>query len=458
MPTADGYLLDIDNWQRRNQSDDFTLWGTSHYTLDTASKAAVYSGLYGSASSVINGSKIQLGCPGVNCTFPRYSSLSICHRYADISSHIKRTCYSSRLDNPDNIFIPAYNWSLPTGQSLSTVALGMDYFYKNNSIRDIDNTFAVTNSTLSALTLGNTPGTFTNLTILANSSMNSNCTIGKSNGMCADWMGGPIFNFSTFAAECALFPCVRTYTATTINGTVTETETGRSTGNSSKWLEPWWDAPNGTPTTLTMIPDNKHCTQAVTGDPCTYAIAGGWLVAAGDFFWRFWDATVTGYSWSQASSTNNGFDILYSGGVTNFTYIDRIVAAVSDSMTAAIRLKGQTKDWGSGLGGGQGVVNGTVYMANTCIGIRWGWIALPAATGGLSIALFMVVVFCGVAGRRNPAWKYSALPTLFYGVRPNNAGPERDYLSIDDMEKKAKTLRVRIDRDKKGYVHLIPDF
>lgn len=458
MPTADGYTLDTKaNYQYRNGSDDFIHWGTTHYTLDAASKAAVYSGLYGSATSVINGSNIRLGCPGVNCTFPRYSTLGICHKCADISSHVKRTCYSSTPDNPNDVFVPACNWSLPSGQSLSTVAMGMDYFYKNDSIRDIDNTFAVANSTLSTLTLGNIPGTFTNLTILTNSSLDSNCTTRKSNGLCSDWMGGPAFNFSTFAAECALFPCTRTYTATTINGTVMEAEVGRSTANDTNWLHPAWNAPNGTPSTVTIIPNNENCTQEIQGGRCTYAVGGAWLVAAGDFFWRFWDATVTGYMFKQASSTNDVLDILYGDGITNLTHVDRVVAAVSDSMTAAIRLKGLTDDWDAGIGGGQGVVNGTAYMADTCILVRWGWIALPAAVGGLSISMLVVAVLSGVAGRHKPVWKCSALPVLFHGMKPDDADSGMDCLSMAEMEKKAKTLRVRMDRDEQGYVHLIPE-
>lgn len=448
-------MLDMaGNPPRRNSSGDFLLWGTYYYNLDAASKAAVYSGLYGSATSVVNGSNIQLGCPGVNCTFPKYSTLAICHRCADISSLVERTCHSSPPDDPADVFIPACNWTLPAGQSLSTVALGWDYFYKNSSIRDISNTFAVANSTLSTLTLGNTPGTFTNLTILANSSLNPLCTT-PSNNDCSDWMGGPTFNFSTFAAECALFPCTRTYTATTVNGTARETEVGRTISNDTKWLQPWWNAPNGTPFGVTIVPENENCTQRVGTGACDYYVDGRWLVAAADFFWRFWDAKVTGYSWNQAMSSNDPLDILYADGIVNLTQVDRTMAAISDSMTAAIRLKGFTNDWDSGVGGGQGLVNGTAYIADTCILVRWGWIALPVAIGGLSILLFVLALLCGMAGNRRPPWKSSALPVLFHGIRSDDADSEGDCLSMADMEKKAKTLRVRMDRDENGYMHLV---
>lgn len=88
---------------------------------------------------------------------------------------------------------------------------------------------------------------------------------------------------------------------------------------------------------------------------------------------------MTGIQYGAAASNNDILGILYSIGVTNFTHIDRILAGIADSMTAAIRLTGRVYNWDQDLGGGQGNVTGQVMLADTCIDIPWGWIALPAA-------------------------------------------------------------------------------
>lgn len=160
-------------------------------------------------------------------------------------------------------------------------------------------------------------------------------------------------DFNTIAAECSLFPCARTYTASVVNGSVVEAEVKSSLGE-GKWMSDLGDppAPDGV-----VINPNENCTWKLgwTGDqgPCTYSAGGRFIMAAGNFFWHFWNGTVSGRTFNEAVSSNDALDILYNGGFTNFTQIDRVLGAISDSMTAAIRLTGQVSDWDSGSGGGQ---------------------------------------------------------------------------------------------------------
>ncbi|KAF1986514.1 hypothetical protein K402DRAFT_81545 [Aulographum hederae CBS 113979] len=324
------------------------------------------------------------------------------------------------------------------------------------SIGDITINYAVANSTLRSVALPHMPGTFTNVTILANTTTDPRCTIWSRNN-CGTPFGEPTMEFKTIAVECSLFPCALAYTASVVDGAVVETEVKRSFGQGD-WLEDhgaWRGAL--IPGDLNINPDEdcepKWWPYKGIPPPCSFGIGLGSIMALGNFFWGFWNGTVPGRMYGEAASDNDVLDVLYSRGVTNFTHIDRVLGSVADSMTAAIHLTGRVEDYDAGSGGGQGNVTGQVFLADTCIEVRWAWIALPAAVAFLTLLLILTVVLGG-AMRDQPAWKTSALPVLFHGFDTAELASQSQLLTVSEMEREASGLWVRLTDETSGALRL----
>ena len=438
------YYYTYDGQQITNATTDFMLWGNQRYGLEPAMKASVYSGLYGSATTVINASTIRAYCPGINCTYPRYTTLGICHACADISSFIKSDCDPTPpLESVTHVFQPRCNWSLPNGQSLQIYPDINDYLNAYGALQVGSMDFIVANSTLSTLKLPNIPGTFTNVSILANASSNPNCTIGSSCGVGPDGII-PTMDFNPIAAECSLFPCARTYTASVVNGSVVEVEVKRTLGQ-GRWMFDIGDPPY--PVDVVIDP-NENCTvkfgRAVNQEPCNFTARTQFIMAAGNFFWHFWNGTVSGRTFDEAAPSNDALGVLYNDAFTNFTQIDRVLGTISDSMTAAIRQTGQVFGLGSDVNSGQGYVTGQVFLADTCIGVRWNWIALPAIVVLLTLLLLVLTLVHGRATGDRSAWKTSSLPVLFHGLSTDGLASNGQLLAAIEMNREAKRLKVRL--------------
>jgi hypothetical protein len=260
--------------------------------------------------------------------------------------------------------------------------------------------FAFANSTASAIKLLHIPGTFTNVTILANATTKPEFSIYSGNN-CGNTIGVPTMELQTIATECSLFPCARTYTAAVINGNVVETEIKQSF-RTNPWLTDQESFRKGLIPENIQIDTNEHSTSRTlrsngTSSPCTYTTGARFIIALSNFFWGFWNATVSGYTYGDASSDSDILDVLYAGGVTNFTYVNHVLGGIADFMIAAIRLTGDVYTMDVGAEGGQGRVIGQVMEADTSIDVRWGWIVLPCALAFFTVLLLISTVVMGRA-------------------------------------------------------------
>jgi hypothetical protein len=221
-----------------------------------------------------------------------------------------------------------------------------------------------------------------------------------------------------------------------------------------------------------IIDPKEDCTRNVSKaydteeGPCTYVASSLFTASAARFAWRFWNGTVSGRVFSEGVATSGVVDILYNRGNANFTYIDEILGSIADSMTAAMRMTGSVLEgsrWslvGDSMGtwGGQGQVTGQVYIQDTCISVRWGWIALPAAVAWGSLLLLFFSVF-STRGKRTAAWKSSALPVLFHGLSTDTHGHGHEHApgqltTISEMGMEAKRVRVTLVENQRGILGL----
>lgn len=61
-------------------------------------------------------------------------------------------------------------------------------------------------------------------------------------------------------------------------------------------------------------------------------------------------------------------------------------------------------------------VRGIVLHAQTCLGVRWGWLALPAALVVMTLLFFIVMIIqTRPTGNRAQIWKSSPLALIYHG-------------------------------------------
>jgi hypothetical protein len=104
--------------------------------------------------------------------------------------------------------------------------------------------------------------------------------------------------------------------------------------------------------------------------------------------------------------------------------------------------------------------NGTIYSKSTCLRLNEGWFAVPAAFTALLLLFFLTLVLETVPTQRASAdqqlhnFKASPLALLFHGFDDNTlSGLDRQSASDDrkELEKLAKTMRVRLVRSQDGW-------
>lgn len=265
--------------------------------------------------------------------------------------------------------------------------------------------------------------------------------------------------FETIAVECSLFPCARTYEAAAVNGVIIETEVKRSYGQGS-WLSDQGEFRQALiPDDIEIDPD-ESCTSRWPyreGSPpaCTYVFGLHATMSLGNYFWNFWNGTMSGRTWGESSSSTDALDIILGLGVTNLTHIDRVLGGIADSMTAAIRLTGRVEDTNLvGQGGGQGNVTGQVFVTDTCVEVRWVWIALPVVVCCLTLALLSWTILLNTLRQHHSAWKSSALPVLLHGFDAQEMVAKGRLATMKDMESEAKTTWAKLDTTADGAVFL----
>ncbi|OCT45850.1 hypothetical protein CLCR_01427 [Cladophialophora carrionii] len=203
---------------------------------------------------------------------------------------------------------------------------------------------------------------------------------------------------------------------------------------------------------------------------------------------QIFNGTVTAYGSdgrAAFTSTNPVVAAIYNGGNISFPHVESLFENISLAMTSYIRQNSN----GTYLGRYFQVSNtsisfdpnflaqGTMYQQDTCVEVRWPWLILPGTLAVLT-ALFLCATIIetslarpsnaslkdgSAAERGNPAgilprrraavWKESLLPLLFHGLdakvveEHNTSG----LTPIDELEKWARTLNVRMDNGDQGW-------
>lgn len=384
-----------------NRSGIFQVYGV-HANMDLSLKAAVYDALYNINSPSL---AITTHCPTGNCTFPAnhtasYSSIGVCSKCDDITDLIELSSTSYDTTALE------YSWSLPNGQELKN-AFQEGHFMVSNS----------TSAYRDKTTLQGIGASFANLSML--SLVGRNCTIGSSvaDSTCPDsWL-------TAWAGECAMYFCVKSYSASIAAGVLTEDVVSTYINNNSLDI---------TQESYVMVPDTclidgqsyniseYATTQNHTNDPryvalsdngtlfwlwsaCVYQVDTTAVISMLDYFGTAFDGFTDGDDLIRVSYSADIMQVLYASGNASLQTLDSTFTQLANTMTNNMRLNG----YGD-------LAVGLTWQTTTYIHVEYGWLSLPAALVGLSI-LFLVATM--IRSRKLAVWKSSALAVVYHGIR-----------------------------------------
>lgn len=312
------------------------------------------------------------------------------------------------------------------------------------------------------------------------------------------------------AASCSLAPCVRTYTSTIEAGQLYETSVSTSNHTMSSWgymvpaspessgPEMWPDYSSMVDTTclsederlsllkagyyldpstrwlaynLTFDPDDSDLTcQDTSNEPnniasqcqnvsdnasfpesmlaheCLYILDNIFVGDLwGEYLNDYFQGTVEGEALLDSLEVIKGpqnLQTIYNYGNVSFDRVNETFQNISNSITKFIRQNSLSK-WSN-------PAEGVVMHDQTCLSVRWPWLAFPAVLVLLTVIFFVAMIIDTRPSRsRAPIWKSSLLALLFHGFEPRDK-----YRAVvgdlSEMEELEKGIIVRLSPTEGG--------
>lgn len=413
--------------------------------LDTPMTLTIYNGILAPPNNP--SSLVTTSCPSGNCTFgtdggASYSSIAICQRSQDISHHIQN--YTTQI---------ALNYSLPSGPTVGNMYVlssnVIDYRWPNGTVKyeNLEDKYLENMLfTYEILTLSNT--------------------------------------FQPSAFRASLYPCIKTWGGNITRGELVETELtsipteytegyGVSQVTNETLRNGTWQSCNPTAqrTDINVVAVKSYDTAdpgPITNATSVSNIANDTVLwYPSDCVWKFermataanaaFLRTLFQYNNVTRSATGGAVqgDLwlvnLRAGGSANISSVNSFMDNLAAHMTATIRSTGDIT-----VPPHTNYVSGTVWENQTCVHVRWSWLSLPASMVVCSI-LFLVATIVSTSSARHQSYahlsltaagplKSSPLPLLFHGIEPSTLRALSHPSSLDDMQRVAGNLEVRLGR------------
>ena len=199
----------------------------------------------------------------------------------------------------------------------------------------------------------------------------------------------------------------------------------------TKFIVPGFE-PDNVPENLTCYSDNGAAYGNFSQNPDAF-----WLNTQDDL--NLQNALSSMFTTSFESITNIGDD--RARALFRSASLPDTMDEVASSMTIQIRT-----------GPNQTDIHGSVQIGDQHIHVRWPWMILPASLVLLS-AMFLIVSMA-MATRECRGWKSSVLPGFYHGLSGWEAR-ELHTRDIEDMERSAKGMWVRLGDDEEGSAKLL---
>jgi hypothetical protein len=260
-------------------------------------------------------------------------------------------------------------------------------------------------------------------------------------------------NCEPLAARCEIFPCIKTYRAEVTNFVLDETAIssqnmvgGYDFTFPQKVLRDgeWLTCSNSTKPTSnhtvpvwTSGPNDMGGTYIYVQQECLFWFSPGVAGPLGDFL--TWNST-------SANSTLSApfYDKLYNNGTATMDTLQSQVDGFVNTLTGVIRQYGEASEAIRPLG--------TTQRVETCIGVQWAWLSLPAALLVLTLA-FLTITIWKTKSREVNLWKSSQLALLFHGIDQASKEPHGVLEEVGEMKSAARAIRARVNQQS-GMWHL----
>jgi Protein of unknown function (DUF3176) len=427
--------------------------------------AALYSGLLDPPPNA--SALMSTFCQSGNCTFPHsnnsaYTSLAMCSSIEDISQLI------SGHGSIGNQSYETWNYTLPSG------------------LRLLGTSVLATADTADTVPLSQADDPGTPLLTLEALMVTVNCSGVKSTSK-DECLVRP------WAIRASLSPCVHTYGNVSFSDSVFEEYVVSTTmlpfANTTRYYALAGDYPSlpdidcspsesaqGKKTQATSLLASglryvNHLAKALNGadtlwyDPsCTYEFGYGPTSGLRRAFQEVFFGSIgkpksVTIPWGLSSQTIGEAWILslYADGEANLTSVTTYMEGLATSMTAAIRVGGESSS--------SAPARGTVLGIQTCVGVQWAWLAFPVVLLLLTLVLLLMTVIqsrkytrTGAAEDGRKPWKSSSLPLLWCGMGDETRAKYGRFDEIEKMKESGDGVKVSMRRWRwSGYGTLVVD-
>lgn len=451
--------------QSYDMYDGVTSIGTA---FQSAFQSAINAGMFNPESV-----KISFDCPTGNCTFSEtYSTLGYCSSCTDITNDLARTCnvQNGTMLDPTWIGIQC-NTSLTNGFSMDSTPR-----------------FGFSRGNITLFTMGRSHESNLVLMVFLNSTglLGIDAT-GKA--MTPYNSTAPSNGTDTYsnAANCNLFPCVRTYRASIEDHALTEdllstsavwgdgwepryrlasvdnkclsyserqslVSIGYTINETTDWIAYFGSGYWGNDSKPEISSFDSKVPNAIIAPHCLYELSIISLQSIDNYLSLFFQGSVTstagGYPWDLVGPPQAAK--LFDAGNITLATINATFANVANSMTAYIRQYNGTNNI-LPQSDNISTVNGQVYRTETCVEIRWGYLVFPIILVASSLIFFVAMIIQTARLEGGHDWKSSPLPLLFHGLNDGIRERQEDLLRVNEMQRTAAKTHVRLRRKYPGW-------
>ena len=435
--------------------------GAGFDTISGDFQASINAGIFSPESN-----QVSFTCPSGNCTFPdEYRTTAYCGTCTDITSTLIITSHI----NSDNQTIT--NYTLPSGFGVVTP-----------NITNLSNTFTyfAVSTAMPSVEILLTPPYTSEYGGWTHTS--AECVASGNKSFGCNYLG---------AASCSLKPCIRTYSGEVKAGKLVERL--KETYTSDSFSEtPYLDLQCLPPKDLDILkranyswtPDqtwlefdqgydprrehtdypwyptfaSNHSIVILSTTKCTYQFYYWTYNSVYYFLASFFAGSITGddsTGLNPVSGPNVPLSMYYTvtaatADKLTLTSLDTIFRNMADSMTANMRQNGQK--------GTNEPVIGYIAQNETCVRVRWAWLAYPAALALFSFVFFVAMLWQstrGGDGDNARDWKSNPLALLYHGFLESRDGSKEQtgigtLNRTQGMVQDARGKRVRLTRGSDG--------
>lgn len=419
--------------------------GAGNYDLSTSMQLAVLTGLYSPPTNSSQSMQSAVSCPTGNCTFSEgqsvaFDTLTMCHSCIDLTSKVllrSEIDPSSKEKQPGSYVLDGYgdDFALPapgsgnfSGQLFMLSSAPGIHGDDNDTQWPLDgwNSTTIINTRGIALVVPTAP-----------------CPAGK---QC---------NLEPTGFDCALRPCIKSFSASVRNGVYAESEHGtanylhavpdallfqsvtKQTLFNGTW-ESCVSSKDRTPKNNITVyqplaqsdvqPGKDLSTDSLTKlyypQECVYNVGTGAAAALFAYIGSTLDkGTIQMITTPDQVDGDVWLKTLYDSGKMKFADVDRFMNGLATSIGAEMR-RNTVPNTGLAVhdaNNGTAQATGDAHYSETCIIVRWRYLSFLALLLALDLVFFGMVVYYS---QRNPwwceNWKSSALPLLAQAIHDKN--------------------------------------